>query len=143
MSDLAEQLIEESEGLQLTAYKDTRGLWTVGWGHLLDQSKDWGGYTITREFADALLEADMVAARHYAALFPHFAELDEVRQAVLISMCYQMGAKPLHWPNFVAALTVPDYTAASFAGLDSLWAEQTPQRAKREMQMLMTGDFNA
>ena len=139
MSDLAEQLIEESEGLQLEAYRDNRGLWTVGYGHLLDQSKDWTGYTITQTQADILMDADIRAARAYAATFPHFADMNPVRQAVLVSMCFQMGTKPLHWPNFIAALQNQDFTGAGFAGLDSLWEKQTPERAKREMQMLVSG----
>jgi lysozyme len=142
MTDLADQLIEESEGEDLTAYKDTRGLWTIGVGHLLDQSKDWTGYTITQAQADTLLEADMGAARSYAAAFPNFASMNDVRQAVCVSMCFQMGAKPLHWPHFMAALGIPDYTAAATAGRDSdWWRTETPKRAEREMQMLETGSW--
>jgi lysozyme len=139
MSDLAQTLIEESEGCVLVAYKDTLGFWTVGVGHRLTDGKDWTGYTITQEQADTLLQADMGASRSYAAAFPNFSSMNDVRQAVCVSMCFQLGSKPLHWPNFMAALRASDYTAAQAAGLDSLWAKQTPQRAQREMQMLQSG----
>jgi GH24 family phage-related lysozyme (muramidase) len=140
MTDLATQLIQECEGCRLTAYLDTRGLPTIGWGHLLDSSKDWTGYTITQERADQLLQADMGSARSYAALFPHFQDMNEVRQAVCVSMCYQLGSKPLHWPNFMAALGREDYAQAATAGRDSdWWRVQTPKRAEREMSMMETG----
>lgn len=142
MHDLAPQLIKESEGCELVAYKDTRGLWTVGVGHLLDpQDKDWSGYAITQQEADAFLQEDMMTARNLASGFPYFASMNDVRQAVCVSMCFQMGAKPLHWPHFIAALEAQDYHAAAVAGLDSLWHQQTPKRAEREMSMLETGNW--
>lgn len=139
MSDLAQKLIEESEGVRLTAYRDSLGKFTVGVGHLLDASKDWTGYTITQEQCDSLLQADMGASRSYASAFPHYVEMNEVRQAVCVSMAFQLGSKPLHWPNFMASLKSKDYTGAKDAGLDSLWAQQTPKRATREMDMLESG----
>lgn len=85
---------------------------------------------------------DSAAARAIAAQFPHFAELNDVRQAVLISMAFQLGAKPLHWPHFMAALEARDYEAAAAAGMDSDWArDQTPRRAGREMTMLSSGQW--
>jgi lysozyme len=140
--DLAEALVAESEGLKLSAYTDTRGLWTIGYGHLLEpQDKDWTGYCITAEQADELLSQDMLHARFTAAEFPHYAELSDVRQAVLISMAFQLGSKPLLWPHFMAALEAKDYVGAAAAGLDSEWHQQTPARAEREMAMLSSGNW--
>jgi lysozyme len=139
--DLAEALITECEGCKLTAYKDSRGLWTIGVGHLLPQGQDWTGHTIPQEQADLMLADDMQTARVLASEFPHYDELNEVRQAVLISMAFQLGSKPLHWPHFMAALEARDYNAAADAGLDSLWAKQTPARAAREMVMLRTAEW--
>jgi len=137
--DLAEALVAESEGLRLTAYQDTRGYWTIGYGHLLPQTQDWHGHTITAEEADNLLTEDMRLARILAAEFPHYEELDDVRQAVLISMAFQLGSKPLTWPHFMAALEARDYVAAEEAGLDTHWHKETPARAERELTMLRTG----
>jgi len=140
--DLAEVLIAECEGLRLTAYRDSLDFWTIGYGHLLpNQTKDWTGYTITVEQADAWLTQDMQSARVTAGEFPHYAELNDVRQAVLVSMAFQLGAKPLHWPHFMAALEAKDYLTAAMQGLDTLWAKQTPARAEREMTMLRTGNW--
>ncbi len=138
MTDLAETLVAEEEGKSRGAYFDSRKLLTIGIGCLIDPSIPGAGLcdeAITVQFAH-----DSRAARDIAAQFPHFAELNEVRQAVLISMTFQMGAKPLRWPNFVAALQERDYPKAAEAGRDSdWWRTQTHIRAERAMTMLETG----
>jgi lysozyme len=142
--NLAQELIAKWEGLRLTAYKDTLDKWTIGFGHLLlPQDKDWTGYTITQDQADAYLASDMHSAVDIANTFPYFSSMNEVRQAALISMAYQLGTKPLHWPMFMASLGIEDYAGAAAAGLDSLWARETPTRANEEMAMLKSGVLNA
>jgi|SRR5215471_19741131 len=141
MTILAETLIKEEEGLELTSYQDTLGNWTIGYGHLLPEDYDWEGKRIGLPEAENLLEEDLERALGLAADFPHFGDLNEVRQAALVSMCYQMGDGPLHWPKFMEALQRQDYDAAAAAGLASLWARQTPARAQREMVMLRTGEW--
>ena len=47
-------------------------------------------------------------------------------------MCYQMGlAGVLRFRKMIQALNRNDYGKAADEALDSLWAEQTPNRAKR------------
>lgn len=140
MTDLAETLIEQQEGREAHVYKDSRNLWSIGIGCLVDPSVPGAG------LCDAAIEVqfahDSAWARTVAAEFPHFADMNEVRQAVLISMAFQLGSKPLHWPNFMAALNAQDFKAAAAAGLDSDWARtQTPKRAELEMLMLSTGGW--
>lgn len=140
MTDLAQTLVESQESCCLNAYRDSVGLFTIGWGHLLaDQGHDYTGYTWTQDQADAQLEIDMDEARYIAGKFPNFALMNDVRQAVLISMAFQMGSDPLTWPVFNAALTAQNYSAAAAAGLNSLWSAQTPARAQLEMGMLKSG----
>lgn len=137
--NLALQLIADYEGLRLTAYKDSLGLWTIGYGHLLTQDRDWTGYTITKDQADIWLQLDCQVALQHAQTFPFFSQMNDVRQAALVSMCYQLGVKPFGWPEFMASLNQQDYAGAAANGLDSLWARQTPARAQEEMSMLATG----
>ncbi len=138
MTDLAEQLVEEEEGRKTTAYPDSRGYLTIGVGALIDPKVPGAG--LCHKAIDAQLENDMTQAREDAANLPGFQRCNEVRQAVLISMCFQLGN--LHdWPHFKGALAMSDFDAAAAAGLDSEWAKQTPQRAKREMQMLASGQW--
>lgn len=140
MSDLSERLLDEEEGRSRTVYQDTRGYWTISRGCLVDARIPGAGLCGA---AMAAQDAhDSAAARAIAESFPHFDELNEVRQVALISMTFQLGAKPLHWPNFIAALEKRDYAAAAEAGMDSDWArDQTPRRAKREMNMLASGQW--
>lgn len=62
-SDQGLALTEQFEGLQLTAYQDSVGVWTIGYGHTGPDVQP--GLTITQEQASALLlqdAADAVAA---------------------------------------------------------------------------------
>lgn len=136
MPDLVLTLITEEEGVSAHAYKDTLGLLTIGIGCLVDASVRCDG--LCNEAINAQFEHDSADARRWAAALPGFAACNDVRRAVLVSMCFQLG--DLHdWPHFKAALGAGDFNAAADAGLASLWASQTPERAQRAMNMLRTG----
>lgn len=138
MSDLAHRLVSEMEGRKPCVYLDSLGYQTIGVGCLVDARKGGG---LCDEAIDMQLEHDLKAARERAAALAGFDQCNEVRQAVLISMCFQLGSLAA-WTNFRNALSAGDYTAAADAGLDSLWARQTPQRAQRQMQMLRSGEWS-
>lgn len=139
---LDEQLIGEEEGRVAHVYPDSRGLLTIGIGCLVDPKIPGAG--LCEAAIDAQFAHDSRTARDIAWQFPHFAELNEVRQAVLISMAFQLGNKPLHWTDFMNALTTRNYVAAAGAGRDSdWWRTQTPKRAEREMSMLALGSWVA
>jgi lysozyme len=55
-SDKGVALIQDSEGLRLTAYKDAVGIPTIGWGHTGDVKM---GTTITRAEAERILREDL------------------------------------------------------------------------------------
>lgn len=135
---LSEKLIGEEEGRETCAYRDTRGLWTIGIGCLIDKSIPGAG--LCDEAISVQFAHDSARALKDAAALPGFQRCNDVRQAVLVSMCFQLGS--LHdWPHFRAALALGDYAAAAIAGLDSDWARQTPKRAKRQMEMLASGQW--
>lgn len=52
-------LIKKFEGCRLTAYQDSVGVWTIGYGHTSGVRK---GQTITQAQADAFLKADCASA---------------------------------------------------------------------------------
>ncbi len=138
MSDLIEQLLDEEEGRERTVYPDSRGYWTISRGCLVDPRVPGSG------LCDAAMAAqdahDVAKARELAENFPGFTRRNEVQQAVLMSMCFQMGAGPLHWPHFTGALAMDDMKGAAAAGRDTdWWRTETPKRAEREMTMLETG----
>lgn len=136
MTDLAQTLIEDEEGRRSHVYPDSRGYWTIGIGCLVDERTASAG--LCDEAINAQFAHDSAAAREWAAALPGFAQLNDVQQAVLISMCFQLGS--LHdWPNFKAALTLGNMDAVLAAGKASKWYSETPQRAERELAMLKTG----
>src|SRR6185312_5241795 len=59
-SDTGLALTKSFEGLQLSAYPDQGGVWTVGYGHTGPDVH--AGLTITRQQADMFLHADLAAA---------------------------------------------------------------------------------
>lgn len=138
MSDLARTLLEEEEGFSTHLYY-CNGLAHIGVGCLIDPSVSSDG--LCKEAIDAQLIHDMAKAQAEASALVGFDACNEVRQAVLIEMCFQLGDLS-GWPNFRAALAAGDYAKASQAGLDSEWARtQTPLRALRAMQMLESGNW--
>jgi len=52
---LASKLIRVFEGVKLTAYQDSGGVWTIGFGHTKDVTE---GQIITIEQAEAFLDID-------------------------------------------------------------------------------------
>jgi GH24 family phage-related lysozyme (muramidase) len=139
MSDLIVKLLGEEEGRSATVYKDTKKLWTIGIGCLVDARIRGAG--LCDAAIDAQFAHDSIQARNDAEALPGFLRCNDIRQTVLVSMCFQLG--DLHgWPDFKAALAMDDYEAAATAGRDSDWYKiETPKRAKREMDMLQSGQW--
>jgi GH24 family phage-related lysozyme (muramidase) len=142
MSNLGLQLIIEEEGPQKPhAYRDSRGLWTIARGCLVDGSVVCEG--LCQAAMDAQDAHDLARAKAFAAYLPGFQRCSEVRQAVLESMCFQLGALQ-DWPHFRAALAMGDYNAAAdnmiyddvSSKTPSNWVEQTPIRCKRAAWMM-------
>ena len=140
MTDIAEALIGEEEGRQRCVYKDTQDYWTIGIGALVDPKVPGAG--LCDEAIDAQFSHDSREARSIAARFPFFDELSQVRKAVLISMAFQLGSKPLYWPDFMSGLRSRDYKLAATAMRDTeWWRTQTHRRAEREAQMIETDQW--
>jgi lysozyme len=138
VSDQAQLLVEQEEGRERCAYRDSRGLLTVGMGCLVDSSVPGAG--LCDEAIDVQFAHDSARARKDAAALPGFQRCNESRQAVLISMCFQLGSLQ-GWPKFKAALALGDFDLAAEEGMNSLWSKQTPKRAQRQMRILRTGVF--
>jgi GH24 family phage-related lysozyme (muramidase) len=137
MTDLARQLLEEEEGISSHAYL-CRGLLHIGMACLVDSSVPSDG--LCKEAIDVQAIHDMAKAQALAAAVAGFDACNDVRQAVLISMCFQCGSLD-GWPRFRAALAAGDYATASQEGLNSKAAQETPLRFLREMKMLASGEW--
>jgi lysozyme len=138
----ATKQIKRHEGFVSNAYKDSLGLLTIGYGRLIDKSKGGG---ISESEAEYLLANDVNGV--YEALnrsIPSFKTLNEPRQAVLLNMAFQMGVHGLmQFKSTLNLIEIGDYDAAADNMLKSLWASQTPNRAKEMATQMRTGKWQS
>ncbi len=134
-----EELIMSHEGSVLEVYEDHLGNLTVGVGHLITNSDNLSlGDSIDSERMHALFREDVVEARRVAKQLVHgFEGLHWKARVVLINMSFQLGYNRLKkFKKTIVLLEDKDYAKASVEMLDSVWAKQTPNRAK-ELSMLL------
>lgn len=140
MKDRLIDQLRRDEGEVLTAYQDHLGYWTIGVGRLIDQRKGGG---ISKEESAYLLENDInIRIASLRQKLAWFDDLDEARQGVLVNMAFQMGvAGLLAFTKTLAMVKTGDYEVAASGMLQSLWARQTPARAKRLSDQMLTGEW--
>ena len=126
------------EGEKLFAYQDSVGLWTIGVGHLLGTQPRM--QRITRSESRALLENDIdLAAGVLSGLIEDWDGLDDVRQRALLNMAFNLGTRISGFAKFLTAVRRRDWPTAAREMLDSKWARQVGERAKRLEVMIRTG----
>lgn len=150
-------LITLHEGRRNRPYRDSRGFWTVGVGHLITKAPElppaWNR-TLSDVETDTLLQSDVEA--HTADLhkaLPWVApwvSSQPARHAVLVDMAFNLGLEPFDgdgfkdWPRFVAQLKRGDYaTAALNMRATQPWASQVKGRALRLAHMMETNQWPA
>lgn len=123
------------EGKRSKPYKDTVGKLTIGVGRNLD---DVG---LSDDEIEYLLINDLKRVeRGLDKSLPWWRDLDEIRQRVIIDMCFNMGLGGLlGFKNTLAKIKAHDWTAASRGMLQSKWAKQVGARALRLSNMMLTG----
>lgn len=136
---ISDQLKSE-EGTVPHAYQDHLGYWTIGCGRLIDQRKGGG---LSQDEIDYLLRNDIKRCEGAVReALPWFGALDEPRQAVLIGMAFQMGPKGLlKFHTTLKLIGTGQYEQAAVNMLKSLWARQTPERARRMADQIRTGEW--
>lgn len=139
---LEHQLTDE-EGRRRQAYRDTRGLWTIGIGHHDEhvcEGMEWNDTMI-----DEVFQRDVAEKCHQASVaFPWFDRLNDARQAVIVCMLFQMGlVKVLEFKNALAAIRDERYHDAAGHMLASAWARQTPGRALRMSRQMEDGEWQS
>lgn len=135
---LALEQLKIDEGCRLTAYQDTVGVWTIGYGHTGGVKK--GDKITQKEAEEFLLEDTLEAARDASTLPVGFDGLNAVRQAVLINMTFNLGlTRVLNFKRFLSAVQIRDFDRAALEMLDSKWAGQVGQRAIRLAKLMKQG----
>lgn len=125
------------EGERLFPYKCTAGRLTIGVGRNLD---DRG---ITAEESAYLLGNDIDDYwERLETELPWILDLDPVRQRVLLDMAFNLGIGGLlGFRMTLAAIRGKEYERAAAMMLQSRWATQVGERAKRLSRMMFTGEI--
>lgn len=140
MSNIVRQL-NGDEGRKPCVYQDSLGYWTIGVGRLVDPRKPGAG--LRPKEMDYLLANDVEdRVQELTKRLPWFTTLDEARQGVLVNMSFQLGVDGLlGFRNTLELVRTGKYAEASYAMLQSKWANQTPERAQRLSDQMRTGEW--
>lgn len=130
-------MLRKHEGCRLDIYTDTVGKITAGVGHNLS---DKG---ISLEVSELMLDEDIHdAIQDLTNHLPWFGALDEVRQSVLVDMCFNLGWTKLSgFVNTLEAIRSGQWALASQGMLASKWAVQVGNRAVELARMMRTGSY--
>lgn len=134
------------EGRKNKPYKDSRGLWTVGIGHLIGDGKSlpaaWNR-TFTEAEIDALFQQDFAKHLKIAQKTPGWAWANETQKLAMIDLAFNMGAwfSTPTWRNgaTVAALARGAFADAAARLKSSAWASQVGNRAVTVTKELASG----
>ena len=130
------QVYDDFNGKPIQKGSQVIGNPTIGVGTLLSSP---GG--ITAAESDMLLRNRVSIATSAAErLVPGLAKSDPVRFDVVVEMAFQMGFSGLsQFVNTLRAIRDRRWTDAAAGMLASLWATQTPNRAKTLANVMLTG----
>ena len=128
--------IKRHEGFRPTVYKCTEGYDTIGYGF------DIKDLDIDEDVADLILMKKLhTLLQRISIAFPWFQDIDDIAKSVVVNMCYQLGLRGFSkFKKTIYLLETNQYQEASIEMLDSLWAKQTPNRAKELSETLRSID---
>lgn len=160
---MIDKMLKQDEGYKTKVYWDTEGYPTIGIGHLIMRVRTKDMKVIYKELssqvgrsitdgiitdseAQALFAKDLQVVQssinRHQKLYPVYNSLDNVRRNALENMVFQLGANGVAgFPSMLKALIAKDWEGAKRHGLDSLWAKQTPNRAKKVTEVLRSGSL--
>ena len=129
--------IKAHEGYSKKVYKDTLGYDTIGVGFLVSSLE------LDEDVCDIILERRL--KKNEAALqrkMTYYSNLPIEVQNIIQNMYYQMGNRLFNFVKTLHYIENGKYRAASVEMLDSLWAKQTPNRAKELSERMAKVDEN-
>lgn len=141
------------EGFRERVYLDTKGIQTVGYGYNLEANPHELSdgmiemihrHGISQEFAEELLLVhviDLEKTLHNKLEF--WSKLSLNRRDCLINMAYNMGIDGLlKFKKTLHLMGIGNYHEAAIEMLESLWAKQVGNRARRLANIIATGEYN-
>src|SRR5690625_740647 len=147
-SQVGVDLIKEFEGLRLTAYQDSVGVWTIGYGHTnntasADKYPVYAGQTISKAKAETILKADLItfenAVNNYVTVSINQNQFD-----ALVSFSFNLGAGALRTSTLLQKLNNGDVNGAAneFGRWVNAGGVQLPglvRRREAEKQLFLSG----
>ncbi|EHN6228803.1 lysozyme, partial [Salmonella enterica] len=134
--------LKREEGCKLTAYTDSRGVWTIGTGHTgkVEGITVHKGMTITQDTADRLLRDDLSWVEH-CITERVTVPLNQNQYDALCSLIFNIGANAFTGSGVRRYLNAGNYTAAADAFLEWSRAGSNPTilapRRGRERAMFL------
>jgi lysozyme len=131
--------ITKEEGARNKAYKDSKGLWTIGVGHLIKPDEQHLiTATLTDEQVEDLLKSDLKwcsEAVEKSVKVP----LTQAQFDALYSLCFNIGETNFRKSTVLRKLNEGDYQAAADAILMWNKPEVLINRRKRERDLFLSG----
>ena len=116
----AKKMVQEHEGYNIVdgmhqAYRDSKGLPTIGYGHLIIPGDGYSmSSKISQQEADKLFDKDFKYHSQYAQKIPGFGGASNQQKAALIDLTFNMGPGwHKDFPGFVKAFSAGDYETAA------------------------------
>ncbi|MBF9834229.1 lysozyme [Enterobacter hormaechei] len=113
-SDKGIALIKQFEGCKLTAYQDSVGVWTIGygWTQPVDGKPIRAGMAIKQETAERLLKTGLVSYESDVSRLVKVG-LTQGQFDALVSFTYNLGARSLSTSTLLRKLNAGDYAGAA------------------------------
>ena len=118
--------IKKHEGYVGVVYKDSLGIDTIGYGFAIKDLE------LDADICDIILERKLKALQDMIKIkFKWYGYMPQEIKDVVMEMCYQLGVGGFSkFKKTISYLQNQQFHDASVEMLDSLWAKQTPNRAK-------------
>ena len=129
--------IKAHEGYSKKVYKDTLGYPTIGIGFLVSSLE------LDEDVCDIILERRLKKNEEVLQRkMTYYSKLPIEVQNIIQNMYYQMGNRLFNFVKTLHYIESGKWRAASVEMLDSLWAKQTPNRAKELSERMAKVDEN-
>ena len=118
--------IKKHEGYRSKVYKDSLGIDTIGYGFAIKDLE------LDEDICDIILDRKIKElATRVNRTFSWYRYMPQTIRDVVMNMCYQLGVGGFSkFRKTISFLQNKQFHDASEEMLDSLWARQTPNRAK-------------
>lgn len=142
----AEIIIKLEESFRAKPYYCSEQYPTVGYGKRIGNKNDpLPNITVTeKESLEFVRQRVSDAITKLSTAYPiAWSKCNTTRQAILISMMYQLGSTGLsNFKKMWSAIEMSNFEEASRQMLDSLWAKQTKNRALRHAKTMKDGSLD-